>query len=72
MTARRLFRAAGWLCIMVIAVLSLVTPSLRPVTFMPHNLEHAAIFAAAGSRSARLSRVDRASYAHDSHPGRRD
>ena len=29
-------------------MLSLVAPSLRPVTFLPHNLEHAAIFALAG------------------------
>lgn len=48
MTMRRLFQAIGWLCVVAIAVLSLVAPSLRPVTFVPHNLEHAAIFAATG------------------------
>jgi hypothetical protein len=48
MTARRLFQAAGWLCVAAIVVLSLVAPSLRPVTVVPHPLEHAAIFAAAG------------------------
>ena len=32
----------------MIGVLSLVAPSLRPVTILPHNLEHAAIFALAG------------------------
>lgn len=45
---RRLFQAIGWLCVAAIVVLSLVAPSLRPVTFVPHHLEHAAIFAAAG------------------------
>jgi len=48
MTARRLFQAAGWLLVATIVVLSLVAPSLRPVTFVPHNLEHAAVFAIAG------------------------
>ena len=47
MTARRLFQAAGWLLVVAIVVLSLVAPSLRPVTFLPHNLEHAAAFAIA-------------------------
>jgi len=48
MTAQRILRSAGWLCIVAIAVLSLVAPSLRPVTIVPHALEHAAIFAIAG------------------------
>src|SRR3954447_25798500 len=48
MTARRLFRALGWLCVLAIVLLSLVAPSLRPVTFLPHGLEHAAIFALCG------------------------
>ena len=48
MTARRVFQAAGWLLVAAIVVLSLVAPSLRPVTFVPHNLEHAAVFAIAG------------------------
>jgi VanZ family protein len=48
MNARTLFRLAGWLCIAVIAALSVVSPSLRPVTFLPHDLEHAAIFAMTG------------------------
>jgi hypothetical protein len=48
MTARRLFQAIGWLCIVAIAILSLVAPSMRPVTFVPHDIEHAAIFAMAG------------------------
>ena len=41
-------RLAGWLLIAVITVLSLVPPGLRPETPVPHDLEHAAIFAAAG------------------------
>ena len=48
MTTRRLFQFAGWACVIAIAALSLVAPSLRPVTFVPHNLEHAAVFAIAG------------------------
>jgi hypothetical protein len=48
MTARRLFQALGWVCVLAIIVLSLVAPSLRPVTFLPHSLEHAAIFAITG------------------------
>ena len=48
MTARTPFRAFGWLCVLAIVVLSLVAPSWRPVTILPHNLEHAAIFAITG------------------------
>ena len=48
MTPRRLFQAIGWLCVLAIIVLSLIVPSLRPVTFVPHNLEHLAIFAFTG------------------------
>lgn len=44
----RLFQASAWLCIAAIGALSLVAPSLRPVTFLPHNFEHVAIFALAG------------------------
>ncbi len=44
----RLFRICAWLCLGVIGALSLVAPSLRPVTFLPHDFEHAAIFLAAG------------------------
>lgn len=48
MTARRLFQAIGWLGVVAIVVLSLVAPSLRPVTFLPHDLEHAAVFIITG------------------------
>lgn len=44
----RLFRALTWILIALILVLSLVPPSLRPVTGAPHNLEHFAIFALCG------------------------
>lgn len=44
----RLFRVSAWLCLAAIGVLSLVAPSLRPVTFLPHSFEHVAIFALAG------------------------
>ncbi len=44
----RLFRLGAWLCLAAIGALSLVAPSLRPVTFLPHNFEHVAIFLAAG------------------------
>jgi VanZ family protein len=48
MSARRLFQIVGWLCIVAIVVFSLVSPALRPVTSLPHNLEHAAVFAVTG------------------------
>ncbi|MEJ0078882.1 MAG: VanZ family protein [Alphaproteobacteria bacterium] len=48
MTARRLFRVIAWISVGAIVVLSLVSPSLRPVTILPHNLEHLAIFAITG------------------------
>ena len=48
MTTCRLFQFAGWACVVAIAALSLVAPSLRPVTILPHDVEHAAIFAITG------------------------
>ena len=48
MTARRVFRVIAWVCVAAIVVLSLVSPALRPVTKLPHNLEHLAIFAITG------------------------
>ncbi len=41
-------RGAGWLLLLTITVVSLVPPTLRPETGVPHHLEHVAIFAAAG------------------------
>jgi VanZ family protein len=48
MTAQRLFQGLAWLCLLAIVVLSLVEPPMRPVTILPHDFEHAAIFAFAG------------------------
>jgi hypothetical protein len=48
----RLFRLCAWIVLGVIVALSLVAPSMRPVTVMPHGLEHAAIFAIAGFAAA--------------------
>ena len=48
MTSRRLFRSIAWACLVGIVILSLVSPSLRPITRLPHNLEHLAIFAITG------------------------
>jgi VanZ family protein len=48
MTGQKAFRLAAWFCFAAIVVLSLVSPSLRPVTWLAHSLEHAAIFALAG------------------------
>ena len=44
----RLFQAGAWICLAAIGVLSLVAPSMRPVTFLPHDFEHVAIFSLAG------------------------
>jgi VanZ family protein len=44
----RAVRCAAWLLATAIVVLSLVPPSMRPETEVPHDLEHFAIFAATG------------------------
>jgi VanZ family protein len=44
----RPFRVLTWIVIALILLLSLVPPTLRPVTGAPHNLEHFAIFALCG------------------------
>jgi len=48
LTARRLSQAIGWLCVAAIVVLSLVSPAWRPVTVLPHDVEHLAIFVVTG------------------------
>ena len=48
MTSRRLFRLIAWACLAAIVALSVVSPSWRPVTKLPHNLEHFAIFIITG------------------------
>ena len=44
----RLGRTATWIFLLAIVFLSLVSPSLRPVTSLPHNIEHTGIFALVG------------------------
>ena len=48
LTMSKLSRAAAWLLIIAIAVLSVVPPTLRPITDAPHSIEHFAIFIATG------------------------
>jgi VanZ family protein len=45
---RNISRATAWFLLTVIAVLSLVPPSIRPTTFLPHKVEHAGMFLLAG------------------------
>ena len=49
---RRVFQIAAWLLVFAITILSLVPPPYRPVTAASHNLEHLAIFLAAGAAFA--------------------
>jgi len=44
MLPQRISRPVAWLVLVAIIVLSLVPPSARPTTFVPHKIEHAAIF----------------------------
>jgi VanZ family protein len=48
MALRRLIQVAAWTCVTAIVALSLVSPAWRPVTILPHNLEHLAIFIITG------------------------
>jgi hypothetical protein len=41
---RTVGRTTAWLALAAIVVLSLVPPSVRLSTFMPHKMEHASIF----------------------------
>src|SRR3954452_12502014 len=43
-----MMRIAAWLLLAAVIILSLVPPAWRPVSGLPHDLEHAAIFLAAG------------------------
>ena len=52
MTIQKAFRIAAWLCLVTIAALSVVSPKLRPVTILPHDIEHVLIFAIAGCAMA--------------------
>jgi VanZ family protein len=44
----RLANVTGWILLFAIAAISIVPPELRPVTILPHDLEHAAIYFLAG------------------------
>jgi VanZ family protein len=44
MTMQNLARAAAWFMLAAIILLSVVPPGLRPVTRVPHTVEHASIF----------------------------
>jgi VanZ family protein len=46
---RRLAQTTGWILLLAIAALSVVPPPLRPITSLPHVMEHAAIYFLAGS-----------------------
>jgi len=48
MTSRRVSQVTAWICLAAIVALSLVSPAWRPVTILPHNLEHLAIFLITG------------------------
>src|SRR5262249_21730858 len=48
MSLQNVNRVMAWLFLSAIVVLTVVPPDSRPVTFVPHNIEHAAIFMAAG------------------------
>jgi len=50
-------RTAAWLLALAIVVLSLVPPTLRPETGVPHHGEHFAIFAAMGAAFALAYRI---------------
>jgi VanZ family protein len=42
-------RIVAWLMLSIIVVLTVVPPAFRPSTSLPHEIEHAAIFLAAGT-----------------------
>src|SRR5262249_50260061 len=48
MLLQSISRAVPWLMLSAIVVLTVVPPGLRPSTFVPHKIEHAAIFLMAG------------------------
>jgi VanZ family protein len=49
MAIRQISKLAGWLLLFLIIVLSVVPAEDRPVTALPHDLEHFGIFIAAGA-----------------------
>jgi VanZ family protein len=48
MLLQKINRAVAWLMLSAIIVLTVVPPSLRPTTFVPHKIEHAGTFLVAG------------------------
>ena len=46
---QRLAQILGWILLLAIVALSVVPPSLRPVTILPRDFEHPAIFLLAGA-----------------------
>jgi VanZ family protein len=49
MLVQNISRAVAWFILSAIVVLTVVPPGLRPSTFVPHKIEHAAIFLMAGT-----------------------
>ena len=47
-----MMRAFAWLLVAAITALTLVPPSLRPVSFLPHVIEHLFVFFAMGAALA--------------------
>ena len=45
---RLINRVAAWVILLAIVALTVVPPGLRPITGVPHRIEHAATFLAAG------------------------
>jgi VanZ family protein len=52
-----LLRVSAWTLLAIIVALSFVPPAFRPVTGMPHTMEHAAIFLLTGAVFASAYRV---------------
>jgi hypothetical protein len=50
-------RVVAWLVLSVSVVLTVVPPVLRPSTFIPHEIEHAAIFLTVGNSGWLTSEV---------------
>jgi len=49
---RAMMRALAWLLVAVITALTLVPPTLRPVSGLPHAVEHVLVFFAVGAALA--------------------
>jgi VanZ family protein len=45
---KAVFRVAAWLLLLLIVVLSVVSPAQRPMTPAPHDIEHVIIFLVTG------------------------